>query len=86
VRGDRVLSQEEPEVSKTLAEAFEQDGISLHFQVEIEQVNYSKGIFTITLSNGETLESEALMVAIGRRPNTRALNTAAADIELVQLG
>lgn len=86
VRGDRVLSQEEPEVSQTLAEGFEQDGISLHFQVEVEQVDYSKGIFTITLSNGETLEGEALMVAIGRQPNTSALNTAAAGIELDRKG
>jgi dihydrolipoamide dehydrogenase len=27
VRGDRLLSQEEPDVSETLAEAFKQDGI-----------------------------------------------------------
>jgi dihydrolipoamide dehydrogenase len=43
VRGDRVLGQEETEVSQTLAEAFQQDGISLHFQVEVERVDYSKG-------------------------------------------
>jgi dihydrolipoamide dehydrogenase len=82
VRGDRVLGQEEPEVSDTLAEAFHQDGIFLHFKVDVEQVHHANGVFTLTLSNGETLEGEALMVVIGRKPNTTALNVAAAGVEL----
>jgi dihydrolipoamide dehydrogenase len=86
VRGDRVLAQEEPDVSQTLAAAFQQDGIFLHFQVNVEQVDYTNNTFTLTLSNGETLEGEALMVAIGRKPNTGALNVAAAGVELDEKG
>lgn len=82
IRGDRVLAQEEPEVSDTLAEALHQDGIFLHFKVDVEQVHYANEVFTLTLNNGETLEGEALMVVIGRKPNTTALNVAAAGIEL----
>ena len=82
VRGDRVLVQEEPEVSDTLADALHQDGIFLHFKVNVEQVHYANEVFTLTLSNGETLEGEALMVVIGRKPNTTALNVAAAGVEL----
>lgn len=85
-RGDRVLSQEEPDVSQTLAEAFQQDGISLHFEVNVEQVDYSNGLFTLMLSNKETLQGEALMVVIGRKPNTDALNTNLANIELDEKG
>ncbi|BAY09965.1 FAD-dependent pyridine nucleotide-disulfide oxidoreductase [Calothrix sp. NIES-2098] len=86
VRGDRVLAQEEADVSQTLAEALQQDGISLHFQVNVEQVDYNNNIFTLTLSNGEILEGEALMVVIGRKPNTDALNVAAAGVELDKKG
>jgi dihydrolipoamide dehydrogenase len=86
VRGDRLLAQEEPDVSATLAEAFQQDGISLHFKVTVEQVHYTNGVFTLTLNNGETLEGEALMVVIGRKPNTVALNVAAAGVELDEKG
>jgi pyruvate/2-oxoglutarate dehydrogenase complex dihydrolipoamide dehydrogenase (E3) component len=82
VRGDRLLSQEEPDVSATLAEAFKQDGISLHFNVNTEKVTHADGVFTLTLSNGETLQGEALLVVIGRQPNTQALNAATADIDL----
>lgn len=80
VRGDRVLSQEEPEVSKTLAEAFQQDGIQLHLNASAEQVAYENGVFTLTLSNGQ-VQGEALLVATGRRPNTSALNSAASGVE-----
>lgn len=82
VRGDRVLTQEEPDVSDTLAEAFKRDGIQLHFGVNVEQVTHTNGVFTLTLSNGEKLEGEALLLAIGRKPNTTGLNTTASGIEL----
>ncbi|NJN86962.1 MAG: FAD-dependent oxidoreductase [Leptolyngbyaceae cyanobacterium SL_7_1] len=86
VRGDRLLSQEEPEVSQVLADAFQQDGIFLHFNVNTENVAHANGIFTLTLSNGEQLQGEALLVVIGRKPNTSALNGAAAGIELDSQG
>lgn len=82
VRGNRLLSQEEPDVSETLAEAFQQDGIFIHFNVNTEKVAYTDGVFTLTLSNGKSLQGEALLVVIGRKPNTSALNVAAAGIEL----
>jgi len=86
VRGDHLLSQEEPEVSEILAEAFKQDGIQVHFKVSVEQAAHANGIFTLTLSNGHELQGEALLVATGRRPNTGALNTSTAGIELDQQG
>lgn len=86
VRGDRLLAQEEPDVSDTLAEAFRQDGISLHFNVSTEKVTHADGVFTLTLDNGETLQGEALLVVIGRKPNTSTLNAAAADLELDSQG
>jgi len=81
VRGDRLLAQEEPEVSETLAEAFQQDGIALHFNVNVENVAHTNGLFTLQLSSGEKLDGEALLVVIGRKPNTEALNPAAAGID-----
>ncbi|WP_009634348.1 dihydrolipoyl dehydrogenase family protein [Synechocystis sp. PCC 7509] len=82
VRGSRLLNNEEAEVSQTLAQAMEQDGIKLHFNAEVKQVAYTDGVFTVTLNNGETLPAEALLVATGRKPNTQALNVAATGIEL----
>jgi pyruvate/2-oxoglutarate dehydrogenase complex dihydrolipoamide dehydrogenase (E3) component len=82
VRGDSLLAQEEPEVSEVLAEALRQDGIEILFGVEVNQAAHQKGVFELTLSNDEHLQGEALLVAIGRKPNTVALNAAASGIEL----
>ncbi|WP_016953717.1 NAD(P)/FAD-dependent oxidoreductase [Anabaena sp. PCC 7108] len=82
VRGDRVLGQEEADVSEVLAEALKQDGIHLHFGVNVNHVAHENNLFSLTLSSGEQLQGEALLVVIGRKPNTSALNAAASKIEL----
>ncbi|MDF5716518.1 MAG: FAD-dependent oxidoreductase [Rhizonema sp. NSF051] len=86
VRGDRILSQEESDVSDTLLEAFQLDGIQLHFHVNVEQVIHKDGIFTVKLSNGQELQGEALLIATGRKPNTSNLNCTATGVELDQHG
>jgi pyruvate/2-oxoglutarate dehydrogenase complex dihydrolipoamide dehydrogenase (E3) component len=86
VRGDRVLNHEESEVSEVLAESLKQDGVQLHFGVKVDQVEYENGVFELALNNGEQLQGEALLVVIGRKPNTDALNAAASGIELDDQG
>jgi len=53
--GDRVLSQEDP-MSETLAEAFKQDAIQLHFNANVEKVAHANGVFRLTLSNGQEVK------------------------------
>ncbi|WP_298913708.1 FAD-dependent oxidoreductase [uncultured Nostoc sp.] len=86
VRGDRVLDREEADVSKVLAEALKQDGIGLHFGVNVNQVAHENDLFSLTLSSGEQFQAEALLVVIGRKPNTGALNAAKSGIELDEQG
>lgn len=86
VRGSRLLDNEEPEVSDTLTQAMELDGIKLHFDAEVKQVTYTNGVFTVTLNTGEELQAEALLVATGRTPNTPALNAAITGVELDDRG
>ncbi|MGV0105452.1 FAD-dependent oxidoreductase [Nostoc sp. DSM 114160] len=81
-----MLGQEESDVSEVLAEALKQDGIGLHFGVNVNHVAHENNLFRLTLSSGEQLQGEALLVAIGRKPNTSALNTAASGIELDDRG
>ncbi len=86
VRGARVLNHEEPDVSNVLAEALQRDGIHLHFNVDTEKVTYANNVFTLKLNNGQELQGEALLVVIGRKPNTSALNVAATGVELDEKG
>ncbi|MEG3991526.1 FAD-dependent oxidoreductase [Microcoleus sp. S28C3] len=86
VRGSRLLDREEADVSEILAEAFKQDGIQLHFGVNVNEVAHENNVFILTLSNGEQFQGEALLVVIGRKPNTGALNAVASGIELDDKG
>jgi pyruvate/2-oxoglutarate dehydrogenase complex dihydrolipoamide dehydrogenase (E3) component len=82
VKGNRVLDREESDISEVLAEAFKQDGMQFHYGANANQIAYTNGVFQLTLNNSEQLQAEALLVAIGRKPNTEALNTAVSGIEL----
>lgn len=86
VRGDRLLDTEEADVSSTLADALKRDGIEVHFQVEVKQVAYTDGVFTLSLSNHQQVQAEALLLAAGRKPNTSALNASATGVELDSQG
>jgi pyruvate/2-oxoglutarate dehydrogenase complex dihydrolipoamide dehydrogenase (E3) component len=86
VRGDRVLDREDADVSDVMVEALQRDGIGVQFQTKVEQVAYANGVFTLKLANGQSLDGEALLIAIGRTPNTQALNAAATGIELDDRG
>jgi len=86
VRGDRLLAQEEADVSSVMAEAFGRDGVGLHFNTQVDRVAHTDGVFTLALDNGKTLEGEALLIATGRKPNTSALNCAATGLALDDRG
>jgi pyruvate/2-oxoglutarate dehydrogenase complex dihydrolipoamide dehydrogenase (E3) component len=86
VRGDRLLDREDADVSDVMLEAFKRDGIGVHFNTKVDRVADADGVLTLTLDNGKSLEGEALLIAIGRKPNTPALNAAATGVELDDRG
>ncbi|MBA3310668.1 MAG: NAD(P)/FAD-dependent oxidoreductase [Nocardioidaceae bacterium] len=75
---DRILAVEEPEASKLITEAFGSEGIQVLVGVEISQVEYADGHFSLTLDE-QTLRADKLLVAAGRRTNL-------ADIGLETVG
>jgi pyruvate/2-oxoglutarate dehydrogenase complex dihydrolipoamide dehydrogenase (E3) component len=86
VRGDRLLDREDADVSNVMAEALDRDGIKIHFNTKVDRVTYVNGVFTLTLDNGKSLDGEALLIAIGRQPNTQALNVGLTGLELDDRG
>jgi pyruvate/2-oxoglutarate dehydrogenase complex dihydrolipoamide dehydrogenase (E3) component len=83
---DRVLDNEEPEVSRVLQQSLRDDGVRLHLNAQTASVGYEGGIFTLELAGGTILQGEALLVAAGRTPNTEVLNAAASGIALDERG
>ncbi len=82
----RALPAEEPDVGRALQEALEQDGVRFRLGARTTRVEHAGGVFTVTLDDGSRLEGEALLVAVGRHPNTAALHADEAGIELDQRG
>jgi pyruvate/2-oxoglutarate dehydrogenase complex dihydrolipoamide dehydrogenase (E3) component len=74
-RGPRLIPRVDAEAAEVLQAAFEEEGIVLRFDVQVERVE--PGV-RVMLAGGETLEAERLLVATGRKPNT--------DLGLEQLG
>jgi len=80
-RGERVLSREAERVGDCLAASLRDDGVTLRLGAEAERVDWADGRPTLTLSGGDTVDADALLVAVDRAPNTAALNLDAAGIE-----
>jgi mercuric reductase len=69
----KLLSQEDPALGDALAEALEAEGIRVLIKTSASRVDFKDEAFTIAI-RGETLTSDALLVASGRHPNTANLN------------
>ncbi|MFQ5342687.1 MAG: dihydrolipoyl dehydrogenase family protein [Anaerolineae bacterium] len=75
----RVLPLEDPQASRVLAEVFEAEGIVLRLNAMAERAwQDSDGIHLV--AGGEDSVGDALLVAIGRRPNVDGLDLERADV------
>ncbi len=81
----RLLSQEDPALGEGLTDAFRREGIRVLPGTSALRVDYENETFVVTI-DGETLSSDALLVASGRPPNTADLNLAAAGVETTDNG
>ncbi len=74
-----LLAREDPAIGQALAEAFMADGITVLTDTQVTQVTHEDGEFRLNSNRGD-LRVEALLVATGRDPNTRALHLDAAGV------
>ena len=84
----RIVPVEDEEVSKEFARFFKKNGIRVETgaKVDIAHIQTSdQGVrFNVTLDSGktETIEAEALLVAVGRKPNTDNIGLDGTRVEL----
>jgi mercuric reductase len=74
-----LLSREDPAIGQALAETFRADGITVLTDTQVTHVARQDGEFRLNSNHGD-LYVDALLVATGRDPNTRALNLEAAGV------
>ena len=74
-----LLFREDPAIGATLTAAFRAESIEVLEHTQASRVAHVDGEFVLTSNRGE-LRADRLLVAIGRRPNTRSLHLEAAGV------
>jgi dihydrolipoamide dehydrogenase len=83
---DRLVSGEDPEVSRALQESLKADGVRLYLNARAESVQKQSGRIRVDLSTNEIIEGSKLLIAVGRKPNTAALQPEQGGVELHEKG
>ena len=83
-RSERLLKEYDPEISESVEKALIEQGINLVKGATFECVEQSgeiKRVYVTVNGSIEVIESDQLLVATGRKPNTDSLNLSAAGVE-----
>jgi dihydrolipoamide dehydrogenase len=77
-----LVPNEEESISKQLERAFRKRGIEYKLGVRFQSVTQNDDGVVVTLENGETVEAELLLVAVGRGPVTQGLGYEEAGVTI----
>src|SRR5690625_853550 len=84
-RSDRLLKEYDPEISEAVERVLIEQGINLIKEVtyeRIEQVGEIKKVNITVDGQKKVVESEQLLIARGRKPNTDSLNLSVAGVKI----
>ncbi|MDH7603692.1 MAG: mercury(II) reductase [Melioribacter sp.] len=84
-RSNRILPDEMPDITETLKEYLEEEGIKIKTGVKIKSINKKNGKITINAfvkDEDEVIEGTHIFIATGRKGNTKGLGLEELGIEL----
>ncbi|MBI2583518.1 MAG: mercury(II) reductase [Candidatus Aenigmarchaeota archaeon] len=88
-RSERVIPEEEPEISDALRQYLEEEGIKIYTGMNINFVKKSGSKKTVNFSvkgSAKEIEADHILFATGRKPNTDGLHLDKADVKLDEKG
>ena len=68
-----LLPNEDPEVSQVIEKAYRKLGINYHTDTTVEEVDASGEAVEVKMKDGETVEVDQVLVAVGFRPNVDSI-------------
>jgi len=92
VREDRLLPKFDHDIAAALAEALTAKGVRIHFRTEVTMLSRSNGATEVCYTQAseagrtQTVRAQAVLAAIGRRPNHDGLGLDALDVKLGEKG
>jgi len=85
-RGDKILRGFDGDLRDLLIQSMEEKGIRIITNALMNKVEKHAGTHRITLSNGENLQADQVLLALGRTPNTQGLGLEAAGVAVTDRG
>jgi dihydrolipoamide dehydrogenase len=74
------------DLGTSLQQTFKKRGIVCHVDTKVQEMKVAAGLVKAVLSNGTTIEADRVLVATGRRPNTKDLGLETVGIEVSPRG
>jgi dihydrolipoyl dehydrogenase len=78
----RLIPMEDEDASKELAKQFGKRGITLQLEKQCKQVEDRGGSLTVHFAEGETVDADLMLVAVGRAPTVDGLGLEEIGVEL----
>ncbi len=86
IRADNILRGFDEDVRIALAEEMEKKGTIIRRESVVRSIDKHGGGFSVRLAHGEIIETDLVMYATGRAPNTRDLGLQAAGVAITEKG
>lgn len=84
--GDKLLPREEPEIREAATEVMKDQGIEIALETSVVGIKNDGEEVVLITENGQDLRGEALLIAVGRKPNTKDLKLENTSIALTENG
>jgi dihydrolipoyl dehydrogenase len=78
----RLIPMEDEDASKELAKQFGKRGIALHLEQQCKRVEDKGGSLTVHFGEGETVDADLMLVAVGRAPSVEGVGLEEIGVEL----
>ena len=82
---DRIIATQDREISQNLNMILKKQGVSIHTSAKVESMEQGENGILVSIRKGEaveTLETDGVLVAVGRSPNTKELFAEGMDLNL----
>lgn len=86
VRGKEILREFDQDIKNHLFKELSLLGIDFHFETELVSIAKQDQHYAVALTNGEKIMADAIIRAIGRRPNTKHLGLQEVGVQLNEQG
>ena len=86
VRGDTILRGFDQTIREALHDEMMKAGIEIHTETQVESIEKTEDGYSLRLNGAELMETNLIMYATGRAPNTKGIGLKEAGVELNDRG